>query len=56
MISLIQSGFFEDFGEYAAWLGGVLFVCGGLLCLLIRKKSTRLITACTSLALLGVLD
>ena len=56
MISLIQSGFFEDFGEYAAWLWGVLFVCGGLLCLLIRKKSTRLITVCTSLALLGVLD
>ena len=56
MISLIRSGFFEDFGEYAAWLWGVLFICGGLLCLLIRKKSTRFITACTSLALLGILD
>ncbi len=56
MIALIRSGFFLDFGEYAAWIWALLFVCGGILCLLIRTKSARLITACVCLALLGIFD
>ena len=56
MIALIRSGFFEDFGELAVWIWVLLFVCGGILCLLIRKRSPRLITACASLVLLGILD
>ncbi len=56
MIALIRSGFFEDLGGQAVGLWCILFLVGGVLCLLIRKRSTRLITACVSLALLGVLD
>ena len=56
MIALVRSGFFEDFGEEAAWIWGILWVWGGILCLLLRKRSTRLITACVNLAFLGALD
>lgn len=56
MIALLWSGFFEDFDLRAGLIWAILFCTGAALCFLMKKKNARLITACVSLALLGVCE
>ena len=56
MISLIRSGFFEDFDSRAAVIWAVLFLLGAAVCRLMKKRNARLVMVCASLALLGICD
>ncbi|MBE6652950.1 MAG: hypothetical protein E7610_06005 [Ruminococcaceae bacterium] len=56
MIALIRNGFFEDFDARAAMIWVGLLSVGGVLGLLLRKRSARLAAALGSLALVGVCD
>ena len=56
MIALLRSGFFEDFDLRGGLIWACLFCAGAALCLLLKKKNARLITACVSLALQGLCE
>lgn len=56
MIALLWSGFFEDFDLRAGLIWTILFCAGVVLCFLLKKKNARLITACVSLALVGLCE